>query len=99
MVEFLSWFDEQAPSGALTEIDAAKSLEGFRRATNALHDISFDTISRVPGQTRAMCHYRVTEGTNRAILPGELYLVDSGGQYSDGTTDITRTIVVGSADR
>ncbi len=95
MVEFLSWFDEHAPSGALTEIDAAKSLEGFRRATNTLHDISFDTISGA-GPNAAMCHYRVTEDTNRAILPGELYLVDSGGQYRDGTTDITRTIIVGN---
>ena len=94
MVEFLKWFDETAPSGGLTEIDAARSLEGFRRATNALHDISFDTISGA-GPNAAMCHYRVTEGTNRAILPGELYLVDSGGQYLDGTTDITRTIIVG----
>lgn len=95
MVEFLSWFDEHAPSGALTEIDAAKSLEGYRRATNALHDISFDTISGA-GPNAAMCHYRVTEDTNRAILPGELYLVDSGGQYRDGTTDVTRTIIVGN---
>jgi len=95
MVEFLAWLDEHAPSGALSEIDAAKSLEGFRRATNALHDISFDTISGA-GPNAAMCHYRVTEDTNRAILPGELYLVDSGGQYTDGTTDITRTIIVGN---
>ena len=95
MVEFLKWFDESAPSGGLTEIDAARSLEGFRRATNALHDISFDTISGA-GPNAAICHYRVTEGSNRAILPGELYLIDSGGQYLDGTTDITRTIIVGA---
>ncbi|NNL18541.1 MAG: aminopeptidase P family protein, partial [Boseongicola sp.] len=94
MVEFLRWFDESAPSGGLTEIDAARSLEGFRRATNALHDISFDTISGA-GPNAAICHYRVTEGSNRAILPNELYLVDSGGQYIDGTTDITRTVIVG----
>jgi len=94
MVEFLAWFAERAPSGAVTEIDAAKSLEGFRRATNALHDISFDTISG-SGPNGAIVHYRVTEGTNRTIQSGDLYLVDSGGQYIDGTTDITRTVVVG----
>ena len=94
MVEFLTWFDDRAPQGGLSEIDAAKSLEGFRRATNALHDISFDTISG-SGPNGAIVHYRVTEGTNREIQPGDLYLVDSGGQYIDGTTDITRTIAVG----
>ena len=95
MVEFLSWFDAEAPSGQLTEIDAAQSLEGFRRATNALHDIAFDTISGA-GPNGAIMHYRVTTGTNRDIRSGELYLVDSGGQYVDGTTDITRTIIVGA---
>ena len=94
MVEFLAWFDAEAPKGGLTEISAAQALEGFRRATNALQDISFDTISGA-GPNGAIVHYRVTEGTNRAIRPGELYLVDSGGQYIDGTTDITRTIAVG----
>ena len=94
MIEFLAWFDREAPKGGLTEIEAAKALEGFRRATNALHDISFDTISGA-GPHGAIVHYRVTEETNRGINPGELYLVDSGGQYLDGTTDITRTIAVG----
>lgn len=96
MIEFLAWFDREAPGGSLTEIDAAKALEGFRRATNALQDISFDTISGA-GPNGAIVHYRVTEDTNRAINEGELYLVDSGGQYLDGTTDITRTVVVGEA--
>ncbi len=95
MVEFLAWFDREAPTGGLTEIDAARALEGFRRATNALLDISFDTISGA-GPNGAIVHYRVTEETNRPIAPGELYLVDSGGQYIDGTTDITRTIAVGA---
>ncbi|MDJ1017263.1 MAG: aminopeptidase P family protein [Paracoccaceae bacterium] len=94
MIEFLTWFDAEAQKGGLTEIDAVKALEGFRRATNALEDISFDTISGA-GPNGAIVHYRVTEGTNREIKPGELYLVDSGGQYVDGTTDITRTIAVG----
>ena len=95
MVEFLAWFDREAPTGGLTEIDAARALEGFRRATNALLDISFETISGA-GPNGAIVHYRVTEETNRPIAPGELYLVDSGGQYIDGTTDITRTIAVGA---
>ncbi len=95
MVEFLAWFDEAAPKGTLTEIDAAKALEGYRRATNALQDISFDTISG-SGPNGAIVHYRVTEETNRQMSPGDLYLVDSGGQYLDGTTDITRTIAVGA---
>ncbi len=95
MVEFLAWFDGAAPAGKLTEIDAAKALEGYRRATNALHDISFDTISAA-GPNAAIPHYRVTEDTNRPIRDGEIYLVDSGGQYIDGTTDITRTVIVGT---
>ncbi len=94
MVEFLAWLDRTALSGNLTEIDAATALEGFRRATNALLDISFDTISGA-GPHGAIVHYRVTEETNRRIEPGELYLVDSGGQYLDGTTDITRTVAIG----
>ncbi len=94
MVEFLTWLDREAPSGALTEIDAARKLEELRRTANALQDISFETISGA-GPNGAIIHYRVTEDTNRAIQPGELYLVDSGGQYLNGTTDITRTIAVG----
>ena len=94
MVEFLSWLDREAPGGGVSEIDAAKALEGFRRATNALRDISFDTISGA-GPNGAIVHYRVTEETNRPLKRNELYLVDSGGQYLDGTTDITRTVVIG----
>lgn len=94
MVEFLAWFDRAAPGGTITEIDAAKALEGYRSGTNTLQDISFETISGA-GPNGAIVHYRVTEKTNRAIKPGELYLVDSGGQYLDGTTDITRTLAVG----
>jgi len=94
MVEFLTWLDAKAPKGRLTEIDVVKKLEGFRRATNALKSISFDTICGA-GPHGAIVHYRVTEKTNRKIKKGELLLVDSGGQYIDGTTDITRTIAVG----
>jgi Xaa-Pro aminopeptidase len=94
MAEFLCWLDREAPKGALSEISVVQALEGFRRATNALHDISFDTICGA-GPNGAIIHYRVTEETNRPVRQGELLLVDSGGQYPDGTTDITRTIAIG----
>ncbi|KFE33771.1 aminopeptidase P family protein [Thioclava atlantica] len=94
MVEFLSWLDAEAPKGRLSEIDVVTALEGFRRETNALLDISFDTICGA-GPDGAIVHYRVNEATNRPVKPGELLLVDSGGQYVDGTTDITRTVAVG----
>lgn len=94
MAEFLCWLDREAPKGRLTEIAVVQALEGFRRATNALHDISFDTICGA-GPNGAIIHYRVTEATDRPVRPGELLLVDSGGQYVDGTTDITRTVAVG----
>ncbi|HEX9858848.1 MAG TPA: aminopeptidase family protein P, partial [Paracoccaceae bacterium] len=98
MVEFLCWLDQQAPphapQGGLTEIDVVRALEGFRRATNALHDLSFDTICG-SGPNGAIMHYRVTEGSNRTLGRDELLLVDSGAQYPDGTTDITRTIAIG----
>lgn len=94
MVEFLTWLDSATPQAGLTEIDVVRALEGFRRATNALHDISFDTICG-SGPNGAIMHYRVTEDSNRAIGQDELLLVDSGAQYLDGTTDITRTVAVG----
>ncbi|WP_145104543.1 aminopeptidase P family protein [Cereibacter sediminicola] len=94
MVEFLCWLEAEAPKGGLTEIDVVTALEGFRWATNALHDISFDTICGA-GPNGAIMHYRVTEGSNRPVQRDELLLVDSGAQYADGTTDITRTIAVG----
>ncbi|MBY6005456.1 aminopeptidase P family protein [Salipiger bermudensis] len=93
MVRFLAWLDRQAP-GSLTEIGVVTALEAERRATNALRDISFETIAGA-GPNGAIVHYRVTEATDRAVNEGELLLVDSGGQYVDGTTDITRTIAVG----
>lgn len=94
VVRFLTWLDAEAPKGTLTEIDVVKALEGFRRADPMLRDISFDTIAG-SGPNGAIVHYRVTEETNRTITPGDLLLVDSGGQYLDGTTDITRTIHTG----
>ena len=96
MVRFLAWLDETAPNGGLSEIDVVTKLESFRRDTNALQDISFETICG-SGPNGAIVHYRVSEDTNRAITAGELLLVDSGGQYLDGTTDITRTIAIGTA--
>lgn len=94
MVRFLAWLDAQ-PHDSLTEIDVVKQLESCRRDTNQLRDISFETICGA-GPHGAIVHYRVTEATNRAVAPGELLLIDSGGQYVDGTTDITRTVVIGS---
>ncbi|MEY4706671.1 MAG: hypothetical protein RJB58_394 [Pseudomonadota bacterium] len=94
LARFLSWFERNAASGELTEIDAAEQLEGFRRATGVLSDVSFDTISGA-GANGAIVHYRVTRSTNRTIGKGEMFLLDSGAQYPDGTTDVTRTIMVG----
>lgn len=96
MARFLHWFDLEAPKGALSEIDCVRALEGFRRDTGALRDISFDTIAGA-GANAAIVHYRVTEATNAPLKPGSLFLIDSGGQYDDGTTDITRTLAVGEA--
>ena len=94
LVRFLAWIDKEAPSGKLTEIDAVEALETFRRETGALKDVSFPTISGT-GPNGAIVHYRVTRKSNRRIAPGDLLLIDSGAQYEDGTTDVTRTIAVG----
>ncbi len=98
MCEFLAWLADEAPKDGLTEIDVVRRLEGFRRATNALQDISFDTIAGT-GPNGAIVHYRVTHQTNRRVRVGELLLVDSGGQYLDGTTDITRTVAIGQPNQ
>lgn len=95
MVELLSWLDAQ-PAGSLTEIDVVTRLEACRRQDNALQDISFETISGT-GPNGAIMHYRVTEETNATLKDGQLLVLDSGGQYLDGTTDITRTIAIGEA--
>ena len=94
MANFLAWFDHVAPQGRLTEIDAVEALETFRRDTGGLRDVSFPTISGA-GPNGAIVHYRVTRKTNRAIMTGEWFLIDSGAQYQYGTTDITRTVIVG----
>ncbi|MDF1609549.1 aminopeptidase P family protein [Hoeflea sp. YIM 152468] len=98
MVRFLAWLDDQ-PAGSLDEIGAVKSLEGFRRSTGQamqmpLKALSFDSISGA-GPNAAIMHYRVNTRTNRRVGAGEMLLIDSGGQYVAGTTDITRTIAVG----
>ncbi|MBB4369483.1 Xaa-Pro aminopeptidase [Bradyrhizobium sp. cir1] len=94
LARFLAWIDREAGSGKLTEIDAVEALETFRRDTGALKDVSFPTISGT-GPNGAIVHYRVTRKSNRRIAPGDLLLIDSGAQYEDGTTDVTRTMAVG----
>jgi Xaa-Pro aminopeptidase len=94
LVRFLAWFDKEAPQGKLTEIDVVAALETFRRETRLLKDVSFPSIAG-SGPNGAIVHYRVTEKSNRIISPGELFLIDSGAQYEDGTTDVTRTLAVG----
>ena len=93
---FLHWFAIEAPKGHLTEIAAVEALESFRHDTGVLKDLSFPTIAGA-GPNAAIPHYRVTAASNRRIEPG-IFLVDSGAQYEDGTTDITRTIAVGEPD-
>jgi len=95
VTRFLAWLDREAPKGKLTEIDAVAALESFRRETGRLKDISFPTIAGA-GPNGAIVHYRVTRETNRALGMNELFLIDSGAQYEDGTTDITRTIAIGA---
>jgi len=92
---FLHWIAVEAPKGGLTELSASDRLESFRKDSGLLEDLSFDTISGA-GPNGAVVHYRVEEKTNRPIESGSLYLVDSGGQYRDGTTDVTRTVAIGT---
>ena len=94
LVRFLAWLDREAPAGRVDEIGAAEALARFRAETGLLEDLSFDTISGA-GPNGAIVHYRVTRSSNRVLKPGTLYLVDSGGQYRDGTTDVTRTVAIG----
>ncbi len=95
VTRFLTWLAAESPRGKLTEIDAVEALEGFRRDTGLLKDVSFPTISG-SGPNGAIVHYRVTRKTDRRIGAGELFLLDSGAQYEDGTTDITRTVAIGT---
>ena len=100
MVRFLAWLDRVGPTGTIDEIAAAEKLRALRAETatrdgSELVDLSFDTISGA-GPNGAIVHYRVSPETTRAIAPDTLYLVDSGAQYRDGTTDITRTVAIGT---
>lgn len=95
LVRFLAWLDKTACLDGLSEISAVKQLEAFRRDTGKLRDISFDTISGA-GPHGAIVHYRVSEDSDRELADGELFLVDSGGQYDHGTTDVTRTVPIGT---
>jgi Xaa-Pro aminopeptidase len=94
LTRFLAWFAKEAPTGRLTEIEASARLQDFRFGDPLIRDLSFDTISG-SGPNGAIVHYRVSPRSDRRMQPGELFLVDSGAQYLDGTTDVTRTIAVG----
>ena len=97
VTQFLHWLDTETQNGEIDEITAAKKLEAFRQETGELKDISFDTISGA-GPNGAVVHYKVSTQTNQKLARHTLYLVDSGAQYSDGTTDITRTVPIGEAN-
>lgn len=92
---FLHWLSVEAPGGGIDELVAQERLRAFRAEGGLLRDLSFDTISGA-GPNGAVVHYRASEETNRVLEPGSLYLVDSGGQYQDGTTDVTRTVAIGT---
>ena len=94
IARFLHWIDEEAPKGDVDELKASDHLEALRRESSELRDLSFDSISGA-GPNGAIVHYRSSEKTNRKLEEGTLYLIDSGGQYVDGTTDITRTVPIG----
>jgi Xaa-Pro aminopeptidase len=95
MAKFLCWLSKEAPKETLTEISAAEKLEAIRAGGGYLTDLSFDSISAA-SEHAAIPHYRVTHTSNLPIKKDEIYLIDSGGQYPDGTTDITRTVIVGT---
>jgi len=96
VTRFLSWLEERAPKGKLTETAAAERLAAYRGEGERFRGLSFETISAA-GPHGAIVHYRVRPETDRLLEPGTLYLVDSGAQYLDGTTDITRTVAIGEA--
>ncbi len=97
VARFMHWLSVEGPKGEVTELSAAEALHQFRRDCGDLRDLSFDTISGA-GPNGAIVHYRVSEETNRTLSPSSVYLVDSGGQYPDGTTDITRTVWIGPGE-
>jgi Xaa-Pro aminopeptidase len=95
LTRFLAWLAATAPAGGITEIAASDRLEACRRAGEHFRDLSFPTISGA-GSNGAIVHYRATPRTEKRLEPGTLYLVDSGAQYLDGTTDVTRTVAIGA---
>ncbi|MFO1123314.1 MAG: aminopeptidase P family protein [Hyphomicrobiales bacterium] len=95
MSRFLCWLETAAPGGRLDEVAVADRLHDFRRDGGMLLDLSFDTISAA-GPNAAIPHYHVSSESNRRLADNEIFLIDSGGQYQDGTTDITRTVIVGT---
>jgi Xaa-Pro aminopeptidase len=97
LTRFLAWLADAAPKGGLTEIAVSDRLEAFRRGGEHFRDLSFPTISGA-GANGAIVHYHATPKTERPLEPGTLYLVDSGAQYLDGTTDVTRTVAIGVPD-
>ncbi len=97
VARFLHWLEETAPSGEVDELSAAAKLRSFREASSDLRDLSFRTISGAAHHA-ALPHYSVDEESNIPIPPASIYLVDSGGQYPAGTTDITRTVWIGTPD-
>ena len=97
VVKYLRWIEENAPSGEVDELTAAAKLREFRGLSPDMKDTSFDTISAAAGHA-ALPHYKVDEDSNIPIPPSSIYLCDSGGQYPDGTTDITRTVWVGPGE-
>ena len=94
LTRFLHWLDTEAQSGEVTEIDTVMKLEAFREGLGSLNDLSFPSISGA-GPNGALPHYRVSTASNRKLARGSLFLIDSGGQYLDGTTDVTRTVPIG----
>ena len=94
LTRFLHWL---SGTDGVDELTASDRLHDFRKETGCLEDLSFDTISGA-GPNGAVVHYRASAATNRRLEPGSLYLVDSGGQYRDGTTDVTRTLAIGVPD-
>ncbi|MDP9163944.1 MAG: aminopeptidase P family protein [Pseudomonadota bacterium] len=94
IARFLKWVGEEAPKGGLDELKASDRLETFRKDSGELKDLSFDSISG-SGPNGAIVHYKASPETNRPLEQNSLYLIDSGGQYADGTTDITRTLAIG----
>ncbi|HYM03716.1 MAG TPA: aminopeptidase family protein P, partial [Stellaceae bacterium] len=94
LTTFLAWLAETAPRGELSEIAASDRLEALRRHSEHFRDLSFPTISGA-GPNGAIVHYRASRQSERRLEPGTLYLIDSGAQYLDGTTDVTRTVAIG----